>query len=164
MRRLLILCCAGMLTACASMLGLEKPQVALAGLDLQEIGLFEQRFLVTLRVTNPNDRAVSVDGVEFSLDLNGEKFASGVGSDKVTLPQHGDALVRLTVATSLGRVWKQLRALQSLDKPLTYRITGRLYAPWLPGGVPFDNSGELPALGELLPDTPAKSTRPIEKL
>lgn len=164
MRRLLILCCVLMLAGCAGLGALEKPQVSLAGLELQEVGLFEQRFLVTLRVTNPNDRSVTVDGVEFALDLNGEQFASGVGSDKVTLPRRGEALVKLTVATSMGRVWRQLRALQSLSKPLAYRMTGKLYTPWIPGGMPFDKTGELPALNQIFPEMPGKDDRPVEKL
>lgn len=164
MRRLLMLCCVLMLAGCAGLGLLEKPQVALAGMELDEIGLFEQRFLVTLRVSNPNAQSVTVDGVEFSLDLNGEPFASGLSGGKVTLPARGDALVRVTVATSLGRMWKQLRSLQSLDKPLPYRMTGKLYTPWIPGGMPFEKTGELPALNQVLPDLPGKQERPVEKL
>ncbi len=164
MRRLLLLCCICLLAGCVGLAGLEKPKVALADLELKEIGLFEQHFLVTLRVSNPNNRAVTIDCVEFSLDLNGEKFASGVGSDKVTLPRMGDARVKLTVATNLGRMLKQLHALQSLKKPFSYHITGRLYAPWIPGGMPFDNTGELPALNDIFPELPVNETKPVERL
>lgn len=165
MRRVWMICCSALLLAgCAGLGVLEKPQVSLAGLELLEVGLFEQRFGVTLRVTNPNDRSVTIDGVEFALDLNGEPFASGVGSDKVTLPRRGDALVKLTVATSMSRMLRQLRSLQSLNKPLAYRMTGKLYTPWIPGGVPFDRSGELPGLNQIFPDTPVKDERPVEKL
>lgn len=164
MRRFLFLCSALLLAACTGLSTLEKPQVALAGLELDEFGLFEQRFQVTLRVTNPNERSVSVDGVEFNLELNGEHFASGVGSDKVTLPGLGEALVKLKVTTQLSNLWKQIRALQSLNKPLAYRITGKLHAPWVPGDIPFDRKGELPALGQILPDLPSKDVRPVEKL
>ena len=164
MRQFFMLCSAILLAGCVGMGQLEKPQVSLAGLELDEFGLFEQRFQVTLRVVNPNERAVTVNGVEFNLDLNGEHFASGVGHDAVTLPGLGEALVKLKVTTNLGGLWKQIRALQSLNKPLSYHMTGTLYAPWIPGGIAFDRQGELPALGQILPELPGSGVRPIEKL
>ncbi len=166
MRRVLVFCCVLLLAGCAGLGELKKPQVGLAGLALDEIGLFEQRFLVTLRVTNPNDSSVTVDGVEFDLALNGEHFASGVGHDKVTLPRMGEALVKLQVRTNLSSLWRQIRALQSLNKPLAYRMTGKLHAPWVPGGIPFDRKGELPGLNEIFPDEPNSGgdKQKVEKL
>lgn len=164
MRRFFMLCSALILTGCVGIGQLEKPQVSLAGLELDKFGLFEQHFWVMLRVANPNERALAVDGVEFNLDFNGEYFASGVGHDKVTLPGLGEALVRLKVTTNLSSLWKQIRALQSLNKPLVYHMTGKLYAPWVPGGIAFDRKGELPALGQILPDFPGGEVRPVEKL
>lgn len=164
MRRILMLCCTLLLAACAGVGNLEKPQVSLAGLALDDFNLFEQRFLVTLRVTNPNDTSVTVDGVDFDLMLNGEHFASGVGRDQVTLPRMGEALVTLKVTTNLGSLWKQIRALQTTHQPLAYRMTGKLHTPWRPGGIPFDRKGELPALNEIFPDTPMKDQPKLEKL
>ena len=123
-------------------------------------GLFEQRFLVTLRVTNPNDDSVTIDGVEFNLELNGQHFASGVGNERITLPRMGDAQVKLSVTTNLGSLWKQLRALQG-GKPIGYRMAGKLYTPWLPGGIRFDRKGELPGLGEFLPEAEHPKTEKL---
>jgi len=164
MRRILMLCCALLLGGCVGLGEMKKPQVALAGLALENFNLFEQHFLVTLRVTNPNDSSVTVDGVDFDLELNGEHFASGVGNDKVTLPRMGDALVNLKVSTNLSGLWRQIRIMQTTHKPLAYRVIGRLHAPWVPGGIPFDRKGELPALNEIFPDMPARDTQPVESL
>lgn len=163
MRRILMLCCVLLLAGCAGLGNLEKPQVSLAGLALDDFNLFEQRFRVTLRVTNPNDRSVTVDGVDFDLALNGEHFASGIGRDQVTLPRLGDALVTLKMTTNLSSLWKQIRTLQSTKKPLAYRMSGKLHAPWVPGGIPFDRKGELPALNEIFPDTPTSDPQKIER-
>lgn len=160
MRRVLVFCCVLLLAGCAGLGELKKPQVGLAGLALDEIGLFEQRFLVMLRVTNPNDDSVTIDGVEFKLELNDQHFANGVGKERITLPRMGDALVKLSVTTNLGSLWKQVRALQG-GKPIGYRMTGKLYAPWLPGGIPFDRKGELPGLGEFLPEIEQPKTEKL---
>ncbi len=164
MRRILMFGCALLLAGCAGLGEMKKPQVGLAGLALDEFGLFEQHFLVTLRVTNPNDSSVTIDGVEFNLALNGEHFASGVGHDKVTLPRMGEVLVPLRVTTNLSGLWKQIRALQTTHKPLAYRMTGKLHTPWMPGGILFDRNGELPALNEIFPDVPVKDERSVERL
>lgn len=160
MKRLLIALLVLLLSACGTPGLDQKRKVALAGLEPQELGLFEQRFLVTLRVTNPNDASVTVDGVEFNLELNGQPFASGVGKERITLPRMGDAQVKLSVTTNLGSLWKQLRALQG-GKPIGYRMVGKLYTPWLPGGIPFDRKGELPGLGEFLPEAEHPKTEKL---
>lgn len=163
MRRILMLGCALLLSACVGIGNLDKPRVSLAGVALDDFNLFEQRFLVTLRVTNPNDTSVTIDGVDFDLSLNGEHFANGVGHDRVTLPRMGETLVTLKVTTNLNSLWKQLRTLQATNKPLAYRMTGKLHVPWVPGGIAFDRQGELPALNEIFPDVPGDQQK-IDKL
>lgn len=161
MRRLLLCCLLGLLSACAQFGAPPlKPQVALSGVMLEELGVFEQQFLLVLRVSNPNDTDLTLNGVEFNLELNGEPFARGETREPVTLPRKGDALVKLRIKTSLAGILKQIRVLQSGEKPLGYRIIGKLYVPWLPGGIAFDRKGELPALNQIFPEIPAK----VEKL
>ncbi len=141
-----------LLSACAGVGSVvEKPRISLAGLDVEGMGLFEQRFAVVLRVSNPNDFSVTLDGVDFSLDLNGEHFASGMSREAVTLPRMGNATVKLRVTTRLDTLLKQARTLQSRDKPLGYQLTGKVYGAWIPGGIPFERKGELPALKKIIP-------------
>lgn len=165
MRRLFLLAACLLLTACAGVGSMvEKPRVSLAGIEIEGLGLFEQRFLVSLRITNPNDVSVTVEGVDFSLDLNGEHFASGMSREEVTLPRLGETEVKLKVTTRLGMLWKQLKALQSGERPLGYHLTGRLYAPWIPGGMPFERKDELPPLKRLVPGQKEKQPSPPIKL
>lgn len=148
MRRLLSLIFVLCLAGCAG-LGepLEKPRVTLAGLELESLNLFEQRFQVALRLSNPNPLALTVDGVEFDLALNGQPFAHGLSRETVTLPAQGETVVKLKVSTQLGTLWKQLRALQGGGQPLGYQLNGRLFVPWLPGACPLSGvaSGRRPS-------------------
>ncbi|SFN74865.1 LEA14-like dessication related protein [Formivibrio citricus] len=152
MRRLFLIMASLLLSACAGVGSIvEKPSVSLAGIEIEGLGLFEQRFLVSLRITNPNDVSVTMDGVDFNLDLNGEHFASGMSRETVTLPRLGETEVKLKVTTRLDMLWKQLKSLQNGERPLGYHLTGRLYAPWIPGGMPFERKDELPALKRFIP-------------
>lgn len=152
MRRLILLGLASLLAACATLLGLpEKPRVALAGIVLEDLGLFEQRFQLALRVSNPNDTELTIDGLDFKLELNGKAFAGGESHEKVILPRKGDVLVKLKVKTRLAGILDQIKLLQAGDKPLSYRMLGRLYTPWVPGGIAFERKGELPRLNQIFP-------------
>ena len=64
-----------LLSACSGIVNFEKPQVNLAGLEVLDLGLLEQKFVVSLRVTNPNDMALPIDGLKMKLDINGQPFA-----------------------------------------------------------------------------------------
>jgi LEA14-like dessication related protein len=133
-----------LLAACSSLSGsFEKPSVSLAGLSVGEIGLLEQRFVLSLRVTNPNDVSLAINGVQLNLDVNGKHFAEGVSNEAVTLPKLGSVLVKLNVTTSLNTFIQQFNALQASGKPIAYRIKGKLFLPLRPDGVSFERQGEV---------------------
>ncbi|WP_373974972.1 LEA type 2 family protein [Chitinibacter sp. SCUT-21] len=137
------------LAGCSSIpANFEKPQVNLASISIAKLGLLEQQFVLNLRVTNPNDFDIPINGLNVNVDLNNREFAQGVSNEKVTLPRLGEKIVKLNVTTNLGNVFKQLGALQSSDLKLAYKIRGKVYAPLIPGGLPFERTGELNGLGE----------------
>ena len=149
MKKLVLIGFLALLSACTGIPShFEKPQVNLAGLQIAELGLIEQKFIVSLRVTNPNDINVPINGLNLKLDVNGQPFATGVSNEKVTLAKLGDTMIKVNVTTNLSSIWKQMK---SLNKPLAYSLNGKLLLPLVPGGLSFDRKGELPSLGEFLP-------------
>ena len=132
------------MAGCATMAGLaEAPSVTVAGLELVDATLLEQRFAVKLRVMNPNDVDLPIRGVSFTLDINGHEFARGVGAREVTVPRYGEALLELNAVSSLSGILRQLDEARRGERTrLTYRIRGRLDGAGI-GGLPFDRSGEL---------------------
>nr|WP_314901586.1 LEA type 2 family protein [uncultured Deefgea sp.] len=150
MKKLVLIGMLALLSACTGIPShFEKPQVNLAGLQIAELGLIEQKFIVSLRVTNPNDINVPINGLNLKLDVNGQPFATGVSNEKVTLAKLGDTMIKVNVTTNLSNIWKQVK---SLNKPLSYSLSGKLLLPLVPGGLSFDRKGELPSLGEFLPN------------
>ena len=138
-----------LLSACNSLPSkFEKPQVNLAGIQIEELGLFEQKFVLSLRVSNPNDISLPMNGLKVQVDVNEKPFATGVSNQKITLPSLGEAMVKLNVTTNLSGILKQLKTLQ--NQPLRYTVSGTLFVPLVPGGVPFDRKGELPGFDKLL--------------
>lgn len=133
------------LTGCATLTQhMEPPRVSLAGLELEQLGLFEQRYLVRLRVQNPNDVSLPIAGMNFRLFLNDEEFASGLSNQQVTLPGFGEELVDVRVTSNLTRVIGQLQTMgQSGASSFNYRIAGHVKVLHRAIRYPFEHSGEV---------------------
>ena len=58
----------------------------------------EQRLAVSLRIVNRAERDVAIDGITYALDINGREFASGVFTQKVTVPGYGETTVAIPIA------------------------------------------------------------------
>lgn len=131
------------LGGCAGLrLGMQKPEVTVANIRLLEGNLLEQRFLLTLRVMNPNTSEIAIEGLTFKVDLNGQPFAKGVGNQPVVIPRLGEAMVEVTATTGLGGLLRQLKALGKGRDKVDYRISGRLVTGSF-GGIDFDQTGEV---------------------
>lgn len=130
------------LGGCAGLrLGMQKPEVSVANIRLLDGNLLEQRFLLTLRVMNPNTSEIAIEGLTFKVDLNGQPFAKGVGNQAVVVPRLGEAMVEVTATTGLGGLLRQLKAFKGREK-VDYRISGRLVTGNF-GGIDFDQTGEV---------------------
>jgi LEA14-like dessication related protein len=131
---------------CASVSSLETPELQLTSFRVleHEQDSLEQRFAVGLRVINPNNRDIEIEGLDFSLDLNGRRLARGVSDRGFLLPRLGDAETEVVVTTSLLDVLRQAVQLGSQDEALEYRLRGRLHLGGLfLRSIPFDRSGTL---------------------
>jgi LEA14-like dessication related protein len=129
---------------CATLSGLEQPRVSVSNITPQDMTLFEQKFLVELRIQNPNDAALGVKGMTFNLDLNGKPFATGLSNKAVTIPRFGSELVEVEVFSGLTGILKQLQTLAAGGPPrFTYRLRGKVYLDQPSVALPFDEQGEI---------------------
>lgn len=125
----------------------EPPRVSIAGLEVIEIGLFEQRYLLKLRLQNPNHFDINIRGMDYELFINEQPFAHGVNRNTVNLPSFGEDVFHVEVISSLTSLFNQLRTLeQQQGKPLSYRITGGIKTNNWPRKIPFEFKGETTAL------------------
>lgn len=159
--RIVALALALFVAACATVIS-KPPAVTLAGVDLESIGLFEQRYVLQLRVRNPNDADIPVEGLVFDVELNGMHFASGVSNSAVTVPRLGEALLEVKATSNLAAFMRQLRELQKGGRAgLDYRIKGNLRVSGY-GALPFDQAGEVafPDFGDFGEKTLPGEARP----
>ena len=129
---------------CAGLIGLEKsPRVSLVNIKPVQIQLLEQRYLATLRIQNPNPVALPIEGLDYSISINGADFADGVSSEGVTVPAYGEATLEVGVTSTLAALIDQLRHFDGSGGTLSYGITGTLSITGIPGGVSFKRDGEI---------------------
>jgi LEA14-like dessication related protein len=122
----------------------EPPRVSLVSIQPKEVGVLEQRYALQLRILNPNDTALPVAGMQYSLRINDREFAYGVSRQPVSIPAYGEALLDVDVVSNLLSVLRQLQeANTGKQKSLTYRLSGSLSLENRLGKLPFDYHGEL---------------------
>jgi LEA14-like dessication related protein len=138
-----------MLAAGCAAFALKEPlNVNLVGLEPLEGQGMEARFAAKIRVQNPNDTPIDFNGVSLSLDVRGERFATGVSDAAGTVPRFGETVLTIPVSVPVTSFVRQLVgfAAGSDRTRLEYRVRGRLNSPSL-GSHAFDSRGEfrLPA-------------------
>lgn len=118
----------------------EPPEVYLSDIAAVEIGLFEQRLQVDIRIVNPNDFNLEVTGLDFQLDVNGVRLARGLSNEEITVPRLGESVVSVRASTTLIDIVRQIANLGE-QQEMAYEITGRLHLGNASvGSVPFERS------------------------
>lgn len=132
-----------LLAGCASLSHLERPRVSLASLQLGQTNLLSQDFRLGLRVDNPNDFGVRIDGAEVAVKLNGQTLATGLSNQSVEVPRYGSALVNVNAHASLLGIVRQVLSLSQRQR-IPYEVTGKLRLTRGFGvEIPFKEAGEL---------------------
>jgi LEA14-like dessication related protein len=133
-----------LVAACALAPRLERPELSIVDVQLVNSTLWEQRLKVRVHVRNPNDRALPVKGIEYSLEVMGQQAATGQSDASFVVPARGEADFDMSVTTSLaGALLKLLsRGPDPLRESVPYRLTGKVeLSQGLLRSIPFEESG-----------------------
>jgi len=139
----LILVC---FTACATVPSdLEPPKISLANIAPKDVAVFEQRFDVQLRIQNPNNQELEINGLRCDIELNDREFGNGMSGQKVTISRFGSEVVNVEVITGLGSFIRQFQEFtKSGVGKVRYRLKGTAFVE-APSSfkLPFDEKGEV---------------------
>ena len=155
---LLPLCCLLLLvTGCAGMRGLkEKPRVSVADIRVQDIKAMETVLILQLRILNPNDIPIDLNGVNCEMEVDGRHFASGIADANQTVPAFGTTTVPVSVyasvldmVSSVVDLIQTSEAASSRGKPVAYLLKGTVIVgvQGFKKEIPFTSSGELSLKG-----------------
>jgi len=132
------------LSACSNLRSIEPPTITLAGIEPLNMTLFEQTYMLKLRVQNPNDFDLPLEAMNYVLELNGSRFANGVSRKSVTIPAYDSAIIETEVISSLVSLFGQLQdfALKGAGS-MQYRLLGDVNVGNWDTRIPFEYDGEL---------------------
>jgi LEA14-like dessication related protein len=141
-----VLCVASFATGCAALRPkLEKPKLEVVGVEVVDAQFSQQRFNVKMRVENPNDRALPIRGLRFTMQLAGEEFGAGQSAKAFTVPAMGQAEFDVAVTTNLAS--SLLKILPKLDRnsgALDYRLKGTVETDLMfLRSIPFEQKGSM---------------------
>ena len=134
------------LAACALTSNFTPPRLSVVDVQIQSSDLWEQRLKVRMRVQNPNDRRLPVKGLEYTMEVEGQQFASGESAASFVVPAMGEAEFDMNVTTHLaGTLLKLLgRGSEALGPSVAYRLTGRIaLSQGLMRSIPFEERGSF---------------------
>ena len=130
--------------SCALAPKLEAPQLSIADVQVQSSDLWEQHLKVRLHVHNPNDRSLPIKALEYTVEVEGQQFASGASAAAFTVPPLGDSEFDMNVTTNLAGVVLKLLARGSGpgSEEVGYRLVGKVsLSEGFLRSVPFDQKG-----------------------
>ena len=101
--------------------GIEAPKISIANIAPKDFALFEQRFDVQLRIQNPNEKELGLNGMRFDIDLNEREFANGMTGETVVIPRFGSQVVNVEVITGISSFLRQIQELNKTEDDLPHQ-------------------------------------------
>jgi LEA14-like dessication related protein len=119
------------------------PTLTIVGVKLEASDLLAQRLKVRVHVQNPNDRTLPIRAIGYTLEVDGQPFATGDSTGSFVVPALGEAEFDMNVTTNMAGTLVRLLARPSDARAsVPYRLTGKisLSQGWLQS-IPFEQAG-----------------------
>ncbi len=134
------------LSGCASMKSdYEKPKLHVTSITLLPAEGFNQRFDIGLRVLNPNADAIALQGIYYTVSLEGYELLSGVNGDIGEVPGYGELEFSVNTSTDMVNGVRLLHELMSNPREkLNYKFNAKLdLKDWWVPSVRVEETGEI---------------------
>ena len=128
---------------CALAPKVATPQLSVVGVKLEGSDLLAQHLKARVHVQNPNDRTLPDKGIEYTLEVDGQPFATGDSAASFVVPALGEAEFDMNVTTNVaGTLVRLLARGPDASASVPYRLSGKisLSEGWLQS-IPFEQRG-----------------------
>jgi LEA14-like dessication related protein len=104
----------GLLLSSCTSLQFESPKLSVVSVGMISADVFSQQFRIRLHVRNPNKIDLPIKGIEYTLSLQGDRFAAGATEQSFVVPAMGEAefdtLIKTDFMSSIGRLLSKLNS------------------------------------------------------
>ncbi len=122
----------------------EAPYITLSNINLLNMGVFEQRYRIMMRIQNPSDVEIPIKGMSYQIFINEQDFARGVSNKSVIIPEFGEEVVEIDATSDLTSMLRQFQELMTGGiQKVSYRLTGKAKLANRIRRLPFEYKGEL---------------------
>jgi LEA14-like dessication related protein len=144
---LLLLACVALIVGCAG-IGLDsfdEPEVELLALEPLPARGMEARFLLRLRIVNPNPLKLDIDGLAYEVFLRDSKVLSGASNERVVVDAYSEGEAALEVAAGVLGSLSLLRDLMShpTADAIPYRLKAKISRRGIGGALRVSREGTL---------------------
>lgn len=121
----------------------ERPNLSVTNIEMLDGNFFAQNFLVRLKIQNPNNEVLPVNGLSADLKIAGEPFATGVTNRSFTVPAFGETEFEVTVSANMAMgLLKLLAKNQEQRDAIDYELNGKVSIDRaFMRSIPFHQSG-----------------------
>ena len=119
----------------------KDPEVKVADVKVQEIGLSSVKLAVKLDVLNPNPVAIRLDQIDYALKIAGAEVTKGSLDQGVSLEAKQNNVVIVPLQFTYNSAGQALRALMGASQDKTYEVAGN--AKFGLFTIPFNKKGEI---------------------
>ncbi|MEM9402793.1 MAG: LEA type 2 family protein [Pseudomonadota bacterium] len=146
-RHWLIVCLGACMVGCASTGGLlGQPEVSLTDVEVTAIDLKGQSFVLSFDVSNPNPFPLAISQINYGVELDGHRFASGETDCSIKVPADSHESFEISVDLNLLQTAPKLLFVvrDGVRKEIPYELQGKFIVdiPTSPR-VQFENAGNI---------------------
>jgi LEA14-like dessication related protein len=123
-----------------------RPLITLANIQIREISTFETILRIDLKVENVKSDVLVIEGLDYTIKINGVLFASGLTNSPMEIPAKKSSTLPIIINASLMELINTSKNRTATDR-INYEITGHLQIKESgllePPRIPFNSEGEL---------------------
>lgn len=141
----IVLFCASLLAACAGLTTkMDPPKVSMESFTSLPSEGGGPRFEIKLRVQNPNEQALDISGISYSIALLDKEVMSGVTNEVPKIEGYSEEIVTLQASINLFQILRLLTSMgQETGDALNYRFSAKVDFRGLVPTQRVEESGEI---------------------
>jgi LEA14-like dessication related protein len=126
----------------------ETPAVNVSSIRALPSESIVPRFEIGLHIVNPNRSALALQGIAYTLKLEGHKLLTGVANDLPTIEGYGEGEVTLVASTNLlGSIRLFTELMNANPDTITYDLEAKLDPGGIQPAIMVVESGEISLSG-----------------
>lgn len=102
----------------------KPPKISASKLSVKNLSFTKADLELELNVENPNMFGVSLNDLDYKVDINGLSTISGTTSSEINIAEKGQNTVKIPVSFNLLQLGRSAYNLLKSDEPLNYSLSG----------------------------------------